>query len=297
MSPSRNIFHPGNDSAVELLRAKLELICGAAFLRPFVYSGRTYDNVEAEIPGADPAEVVVVGAHLDSTAANDPGYDPEVSDAPGGDDDLSGVIGVIQVAQTLRELADTVKLPQRSIRFVLFNAEEYWLRGSWAYAHELKELEEAPGSPTVAAMIAMDMIGWHGSGAGPHPFEIHGAGTANTEFNNVAASSAVLTTALAQTAGVVAPNLVAQVYPLAGCTTDPATNRSDHSSFHYHDWPACLVSEDLWVDVCSVAGTGAPQQGNPFYHTKQDVLAHADLTYLADIARTVAATAWTLANP
>ena len=169
------------------------------------------------------------------------------------------------------------------------------MRGSWAYAHDLKEFEGDPGAPSVVAMFAMDMIGWHQPGS--FDFEIHGAGTGPGEYKDVAQSSRQLSETVALAAAQVAPNLKAQIYPLAGCTTDPATDRSDHSSFHYHDWPACLLCEDLWEQLCAAGGMKPAQTGNPDYHKATDVFARLEETYAADIARTVAAAAWTIANP
>jgi Zn-dependent M28 family amino/carboxypeptidase len=52
-------------------------------------------NVEAELPGLSP-ELVLITAHLDSTAANDPDYDERHAPAPGADDDASGVAAVLR---------------------------------------------------------------------------------------------------------------------------------------------------------------------------------------------------------
>jgi len=294
MTSSRHSHHPGNKQAVQVLREQLEAICGAAQLRTFPFADGTYFNVEAEIAGTG-QEMVVVGAHLDSTAANETFYDPAQDAAPGADDDLSGVVGVLLAARVLRALANST-VPERTIRFVLFNAEEQWMRGSWAYADHLKELEESGKGHSVVAMLAMDMIGWHPEGSSaPLPFEIHGAGTAATEYKGVSAASAELATTLVEAAGQEAPGrLTPQVYPQPGADTDPATNRSDHSSFHYHGWPACLVCEDLWGEL--VAGD-EKQQGNPDYHKASDVLGKLDMDYLADVARTVAGATWMIARP
>jgi len=63
---------------------------------PFRHEGRALDNVEAELPG-ELDELVLVTAHLDSTAAFSAGYDPVRDPAPGADDDASGTVGVLAI--------------------------------------------------------------------------------------------------------------------------------------------------------------------------------------------------------
>jgi carboxypeptidase Q len=87
-------------------------------------------NTVAEIRGTEkPDEVVLIGAHLDSWDL-----------ATGGTDNGTGAIAVLETARILK--AAGVK-PKRTIRFVLFGAEEEGLLGSQAYtaAHE-KELDK-----------------------------------------------------------------------------------------------------------------------------------------------------------
>jgi carboxypeptidase Q len=79
----------------------------------------TERNVVAEIPGANPDEFVVVGAHFDS-------WDP----ADGANDNGSGVAAVLEAARILKSLGVR---PQRTIRFVFFSGEEQACLGSRAY--------------------------------------------------------------------------------------------------------------------------------------------------------------------
>lgn len=80
----------------------------------------TERNVVAEIPGANPGEVVLVGAHFDSWDAAD-----------GANDNGSGVAAVLEGARILKSLRVR---PQRTIRFVFFSGEEQACLGSRAYA-------------------------------------------------------------------------------------------------------------------------------------------------------------------
>jgi Zn-dependent M28 family amino/carboxypeptidase len=107
-------------------------------------------NVIADLPGREPGEVVLVGAHYDSWDV-----------AQGADDDGSGVAAVLESARILKSLGVT---PRRTIRFAFFSGEEEAALGSRAYvaAHE-KELD------ALRAVLIMD------SGAGtPLGLELHG---------------------------------------------------------------------------------------------------------------------------
>jgi hypothetical protein len=284
---SRHTFHPHNAVAVSALAERLSAICGPAQVRlhEFGFVGHTFSNVEAEIPGTS-SELVVIGAHLDSTAALTPGYPGHETTgaAPGADDDASGIAGLLAAAQVLKALAD-VSPPQRTIRFLLFNAEEQGLQGSPKYSGDLKGTGQG-----VAAMIQMDMIGW---ASPPHPpgrFEVHGAGPDDFS-SSIHASSQQLSQIVVDAAAQVSPTLQAELHPQAGCDHDPAAGRSDHSAFHTEGWRACLVCEDLFAGSCD-----APSQaGNPDYHRQSDLT--IDYAYAADVARTVAAAAWMVAKP
>jgi carboxypeptidase Q len=76
-------------------------------------------NVVADLPGTNPEETVLVGAHFDS-------WDP----AQGADDNGSGVASVLEAARVLKSLGIT---PRCTIRFAFFSGEEEANLGSRAY--------------------------------------------------------------------------------------------------------------------------------------------------------------------
>jgi hypothetical protein len=88
---------------------------------------RTFDDVEsanvvAELPGRElPTEYVVIGGHIDSWDVGD-----------GASDDGAGCIMAMEAARTLEELG---LVPRRTIRVVLFTAEENGAHGAASY-HE-----------------------------------------------------------------------------------------------------------------------------------------------------------------
>jgi leucyl aminopeptidase len=291
---SRHVQHEHNALAVATLALDLEEIGGDEFsvrLHRFTevtpQGSYALDNVEAELPGSELGETVLITAHLDSTAAfTDFGgreYDPDEDPAPGADDDGSGIAAVLAAARAIKKLS-AVKRPKRNIRFVLFNAEEEGLVGSGEYARDQRALR-AP----IAAVYQMDMMGYNVEA--PRTYEIH----AGADSRDVQDRSLVLAEQIGRLSEQVSPNLPApQIYlnvGLAQAEKDPAYNRSDHHSFHLVRYAACAVTEDFFAGP----RPDSPQsEGNPNYHQTSDTF--VDPEYAADIARAVVAAAWVTAN-
>jgi bacterial leucyl aminopeptidase len=301
---SRHVEHEHNAQAVAALAQDLEGIGGDAFsvgLYQFDeimrerQSGKgsfrkTLNNVEAELAGNESQETVLVTAHLDSTAC-DPGplpcrdYDATNEPAPGADDDGSGIAGVLAAARAIKRLS-AAKRPKRTVRFVLFNAEEVGLVGSREYAQD----QAALGKPIVA-VYQMDMMGYNKEA--PRTYEIH----AGADREGVQDGSLVLAQRIEELSQQVSPDLPSpQIHRNKGLAEedkDPAYRRSDHHSFHLVGYAACAATEDFF-DVPLVPGEPVESEGNPNYHTARDTF--VDPEYAADIARAVAAAAWVTAN-
>ncbi|WP_338491592.1 M28 family peptidase [Streptomyces sp. SJL17-4] len=284
MIRSRHIHHPDNVVAV---RALVDDITAEAAGRlavrthPFIHEGRAYENVEAVLAGtgADADGVVLVTAHLDSTAARQPGYRASVDPAPGADDDASGVAGVLAGLTAILGLVDETEPPRRrEVRFVLFNAEEHGRVGSIAYARDQALLDT-----DIVAVLQMDMIGH--DVAPPATFELHAGFTLS---DDVQTRSLRIADLMAAMAAQISPSLPpAQIYPGPGGGADPAQERSDHYSFHVQGYAACLASEDFFAGP----GPGTIPEPNPNYHLPADRTVNPG--YARDIARVVAAAAWT----
>lgn len=150
---SRNIMHPDILLAERYLVATLE--AEGLEVRRIPLAGTASGavplvNIEAVLRGVErPDEIHVVGAHYDSTASSDRGWDPATDDAPGADDDATGCAIVLEIARQLAsaELAATV-------RFVFFTAEEEGLLGSAAYAQAAHDAGE-----DIRSMLAIDPAG------------------------------------------------------------------------------------------------------------------------------------------
>lgn len=278
---SRHIHSPDNARVTEALANELQTIGGGDFsvrIHRFVHEGRYLDNVEAELGGSESDEMVLVTAHLDSTAAfSDHHYDPERDPAPGADDDASGVAAVLAIAKVIQNLA-AIEKPKRTIRFVLFNAEEHGLVGSQAYARD-----QAAIAAPIVAVYQMDMIGYNVKP--PRSFEVHVGYEPSTDVQD---RSLLLAKRIQKLTKQLSPELMSpQIYT----NPDPAAGRSDHASFHQRGYTACVVSEDFFAGP---QWNSPEPEPNPNYHKDTDEL--VDFNYAADIARLVAAAALTTAN-
>ncbi|MFT5758644.1 MAG: leucyl aminopeptidase [Alteromonadaceae bacterium] len=122
-------------------------------VEPYNHSGWGQNSVILKIQGRErPNEILVMGAHLDSTAGSST---REGTRAPGADDDASGIASLMQVAKVL--LRDG-KQPQRSIHIMGYAAEEVGLRGS----KEIAAAYKSRGDNVVAA-LQLDMTNYNGS--------------------------------------------------------------------------------------------------------------------------------------
>jgi aminopeptidase N len=123
-----------------------------SYHQPFVNSiGQSSGNVVALVPGSDPevaAEIIVVGAHHDHLGI----IDGEIYN--GANDNASGVVAMLAVAQAVRERSSA---PRRSIAFVAFGSEENELDGSYHFV----DVTPPTGVPIddIVHMVNLDMVG------------------------------------------------------------------------------------------------------------------------------------------
>lgn len=216
------------------------------------------------------AGVIVVGAHLDSTAGFDPGYRPGIDPAPGRDDNGSGLAAVLTLANHFRRHAGSLT---HTVRFCFFNAEEAGLVGSKAYAAQLK----AQGAP-VRGVYCVDMMGYNSDTT--RIFEIH-AGYPDPAVRDLSVPLADRVAAAAAATGALLP---AQLYTGTNngggsdrTVFDGAINRSDHAAFQQQGWGGVLISEDFFVNLAAEPSADA----NPNYHRSTD--ASVDVDYAAAI--------------
>ncbi|CAN5887311.1 hypothetical protein BH11MYX2_BH11MYX2_38530 [soil metagenome] len=116
-----------------------------------VDQGYKQKSVIMTIPGTTKKdEVVVIGGHIDSIGRG--GVD---ANAPGADDDASGIATLDEVARVL--LTNDYR-PERTIKFMAYAAEEVGLRGSLAIVRDYKKK-----GVNVVGALQLDMTNYQGS--------------------------------------------------------------------------------------------------------------------------------------
>ncbi|MCY1015108.1 M20/M25/M40 family metallo-hydrolase [Pyxidicoccus sp. MSG2] len=113
------------------------------------HTGTVMKSVVMTITGtAQPSEIVVLGAHLDSTSS-------PTSNAPGADDDASGVATLTEV---IRVMMLQGYRPAKTVKFMAYAAEEVGLVGSKEIANAHKA-----AAANVIGVMQLDMTNYQGS--------------------------------------------------------------------------------------------------------------------------------------
>jgi hypothetical protein len=182
-------------------------------------------NVLGLIEGSDPelkAETIVFAAHYDHDGLASNGY------FAGADDDGSGTVGVVALAQAFAR--NEIK-PRRSLLFAVFAAEERGLLGSYYYvAHPLRPLAGT------RAVINFDMIGRNEAESTQTAGVLRIAKDTSNELNLIGANYSPDYRAVVETA-----NRAIGLKLNYKWDEEPALNiyfRSDHYPFALHDVPA-----------------------------------------------------------
>ncbi len=219
------------------------------------------------------ARIVLLGCHLDSTAASGPGYNSVTDPAPGADDDASGIATVLAAARRLWQFRNTLT---HTVRFAFFNAEEMGLVGSGAYASLLKS-----SSAPLKAVVCADMTGYNSDVQ--KIFEIH-AGYTDAAVRDLSVPIANKVASVAAAQGHLGPSQIYRgtAWPPPGNADrtlyDGAINRSDHASFQSQGYGAVVVTEDFFANLPGEAAADP----NPNYHRPGDT--DVDAAYGSEIA-------------
>ena len=108
------------------------------------------ENVVAMIPGQEkPEEYIILSAHLDHVGM----HDGEVFN--GADDDGSGTIAILEIAEAFQKAVKNGKGPKRSVVFLHVTAEEKGLLGSQYYT----DYDPVVPLENTVANLNIDMIG------------------------------------------------------------------------------------------------------------------------------------------
>ena len=180
-------------------------------------------NVVAKLEGTDPNlknEYIVIGAHYDHLGMGGEGSSSRKRDTiavhNGADDNASGVVGVIELAYSLK------KIPiKRSIIFIAFGAEEVGLLGSKYF------VKNSPVDiSSIKTMVNFDMIGRIDQVS--KSLSVSGTGTF-TEADSLL-------------------NLFLGNYDFQLKTNADGYGPSDHSSFYMYDIPVLFISTGAHED-------------------------------------------------
>ena len=220
------------------------------------------ENVLAYIKGSTmPEEVLVISSHYDHV-----GVDDEGNIFNGADDDGSGTVAILEIAEAFKQAIEDGYRPKRSILFLNVTGEEKGLVGSKFYTDN----PVFPLSQTVAN-LNIDMIGRIGEGmedAGDYVYLI-GSDKLSTELHNLseAVNEKYLDLNLDYTYND--PNDPNRFY-----------YRSDHYNFAKNDIPIIFYFNGVHED----------------YHKPTDTPDKIEYDLLAKRAKLVFLTAWEVAN-
>jgi leucyl aminopeptidase len=149
--PTRRHEQPGGTAAAHWVRDRWQALPFARYggtVELFTAATTPMPSVILTIPGATrPDQVVVLGAHLDSTSSS--------ASAPGADDDASGVATLTEV---IRAMFAANYRPDRTVKFMAYAAEEVGLRGSQAIAQAHRA-----ANVNVIGVLQLDMTNYKGS--------------------------------------------------------------------------------------------------------------------------------------
>jgi hypothetical protein len=231
-------------------------------------------NVLGLIEGSDTKlkdEWVIVCAHYDHNGADgDRVFN-------GADDDGSGTVGLIAIAEAFAAAARAGQRPRRSVLFAAWNSEERGLLGAWAFTETpLVPLDRIP------AVLNMDMIGRNeevpaGGGGRFNGLDLQ---TAESNQNAVNVIGSTRSTDLRSETEKANKGIGLDLRFRYDNNTSNLMRRSDHWPFLQRGVPA------LWFH------TGL----HPDYHTEYDRPEKINYDKMEKVSRLVHLMSWTIAN-
>jgi len=185
------------------------------------------ENVYAILPGTDPKlskTVFIDSGHFDSRPSDD--QDTQ-ADAPGADDDASGVAVSVESARLLSQMAASGKGFRATLLFAAVSGEEQGLLGA---SHMLDWLKEK--GYTVAGMLDDDIVGDDPAPGAPHRVRVF---SGNGEIEDADSPSRELARAIEEIDGRAAVRLIFRV--------DRYGRGGDHYPFYKAGLPAVRFTE------------------------------------------------------
>jgi Zn-dependent M28 family amino/carboxypeptidase len=233
---------------------------------------RTTVNVLAETPGGRADRIVMIGAHLDSTAAG-----------PGINDNGSGSATILEIA---RQMAALDIRPENKVRFAFWGAEELGLLGSDHYVSQLRPEERQ----SIAAYLNFDMVG----SSNFVRFVYEGGGSSNRRAATDEEAPPLTAQAIEQ--------LFLDYFAAQGLATEPLAmgGGSDSASFVAAGIPAgglfSGVDTPKTGEEAALYGGTAGEPYDPCYHQECDNLANISPSALDQFSDAAAHVLLTLAT-
>ena len=256
---TRYALSPEGDAAGDWIHAVLEGHGLEVSFETFSYGGDEMRNVVARHAGAvAPERVFVVGAHCDSTSS------VPWTDAPGADDNASGVAAVLEAARVL-----SAHRFEHTLELILFDAEELGRRGS-----EANVAGAVAAGKDIAGMVNLDMIGYWPPGS-DRELDI-GKNIASAWLADVA-----------EQAALDYATLPVHNWPDTGVCFD------DHVSYWSGGFDAITLM-DCYEAHADPSGSG---ESTPHYHQPTDTIATLDLDQTTEVVRAMLGTLAELAVP
>lgn len=218
------------------------------------------ENILAFIEGTEkPEEIIVISAHYDHVGTNNGVV------YNGADDDGSGTVAVMEIAEAFQQAKKAGKGPKRSILFLHVTGEEHGLLGSKYYSdNPVFDLKNT------VANLNIDMIGRSDKeNEGKNYVYVIGSDMLSTELKKINVAANKATQNLELNYKYDDPNDPMRLY-----------YRSDHYNFAKHGIPVAFFFDGIHED----------------YHQPTDDPEKIDYPLLQKRAQLVFATAWELAN-
>ncbi|MGA9326295.1 MAG: M28 family metallopeptidase [Salegentibacter sp.] len=223
---------------------------------------KSTENVVAFIEGSEkPEQVVVISSHYDHIGINDDG---QINN--GADDDGSGTVGILEIAQAFKKAVEDGYRPKRSILFLHNTGEEKGLIGSKYYTdHPVYPLENT------VADLNIDMIG-----------RVDSTHAGNNNYIYLIGSDKLSSELHALSEDVNSEYTKLDLDYRYNDENDPNRfyYRSDHYNFAKHNVPVIFYFNGVHED----------------YHRPTDTPDKIDYEALAKRAKLVFLTAWQIAN-
>ena len=270
------IRHPQTGLAkLELTKTMIENYFGAYGLRirrqEWTAGTYTAANIIGTIPGSlSPDSIAILCAHFDS-----------VRDAPGADDNGSGVVGMWEVIRALSQ-----QKFRRSVRFIGFDQEEAGLVGSSRYV-----TSGILPNEKITGVIDYEMIGFYSSDSGSQKFPAGFNQIFKAAYDSVVAHKNrgdFITNVANQTSNPLrllfdssaeryVPELRVISIAEPASIQVPDLRRSDHAPFWNRGYSALMITD------------GANFR-NPNYHTPGDSIGTLNFGFMGNVVKATVAT-------